>query len=377
MKTTIALARHSVVLILGNRRQGEPMARLADRMSAVSAPWDVQKPDEGLARLHDALKGDGPVRVCMFNSNGKARRQVASAAKKRGAIPIAIRLPGAETMAADEGYAQIIDLAADTDPEFVIVPMPSDLRRITGAFDLVGDVHGCFIEMMDLLTRLGYVDELTGLPQRHPQGRRLVMLGDLTDRGPMNLAVLRMVRLLEQYGAIRILGNHDEKLAKWLKGRDVRIAAGLMETIAELELLDDEERRDMGEWLGSAQPHVMLDGGALVAAHAGISADLQGRHTSGARSMALYGKVTGGLDENGHPEAEDWALDYDGDAVVVHGHVVHPEPRIVGNVVAVDNGCVFGGKLTAYQWPERTFVSVAARETYWCPADDVIETEAA
>jgi len=375
MKTTIALARHSVVLILGSKRNADAMTKLADRIPAAAAPWDVQKPDDALALLHAALKSDGPVRVCMVNSNGKARRQVASAAKKRGAIPIAIRLPGAETMATDEGYAQVVDLTDDAEPEFAVVPMPSDLRHVTGDFDLVADVHGCFVEMMDLLTRLGYVDELTGLPQRHPRGRRLVMLGDLTDRGPMNLAVLRMVRLLEQYGAIRILGNHDEKLAKWLKGRKVLIAAGLMKTIGELERLDEAERLDIGEWLGSAQPHVMLDGGALVAAHAGISADLQGRHTSGARSMALYGKVTGGLDEMGHPEAEDWALDYDGDAVVVHGHVVHPEPRIVENVVAIDNGCVFGGKLTAYRWPERTFVSVPARETYWCPADDVIEPE--
>ncbi|RZK78718.1 MAG: hypothetical protein EOO66_30695, partial [Methylobacterium sp.] len=107
MKTTIALARHSVVLILGSKRNADAMTKLADRIPAAAAPWDVQKPDDALALLHAALKSDGPVRVCMVNSNGKARRQVASAAKKRGAIPIAIRLPGAETMATDEGYAQV------------------------------------------------------------------------------------------------------------------------------------------------------------------------------------------------------------------------------------------------------------------------------
>ena len=372
MTTTIALPRHSVVLILGRRKDDGAMARLADRVPAVASPWNVMKPDASLELLHETLKGDQAVRVVMVNSNGKARRRVASAAKKRGCVPIAIRLPGAEEMENDEGYARVIDLATEADVDFQIVGMPSDMGHHEGPFDFIGDIHGCFVEFMRLLVMLGYVDDLTGLPQRHPQRRTLVLLGDLTDRGPGSLPVLYMVRALETYGALRVLGNHDDKLAKWLMGREVLIRAGIETSIAEMEHLSTDERMELGAWLFEAEPHLILDGGRVVAAHAGISRELQGRHTSGARSFALYGKTTGRVDEDGRPEVVDWTDDYDGDAVVVHGHVVHPRPRIVGNVVAIDTGCVFGGSLTAYRWPERHFVEVKAVATHW--VDDGRET---
>jgi diadenosine tetraphosphatase ApaH/serine/threonine PP2A family protein phosphatase len=362
MTDAIPLPAHCVVLILGNARRSDPVVCLADTIPAISCPWNVQKPDESLERLHAALDEGRPVRVVMLNSNGKARRAVASAAKRRGAVAIALRLPGGETMAADEGYARVLDLAADARPDFPIVPSPCDLTHLTGPFDFVGDVHGCVEELIALLILLGHVDAATRLPQRHPQGRTLVLLGDLTDRGPANLAVLRLVRELEAVGALRVKGNHDEKLARWMRGnRKIRIAAGIAGTIAELEHLPDEELHEMGVWLGSAEPHVMLDGGRIAAAHAGIDERNQGRRSPGAQSFGLYGAATGLLDENDVPIASDWALDYAGAAVVVHGHVVHAEPRIVNNVVAIDTGCVFGGRLTAYRWPERTFESVPAR----------------
>lgn len=366
MTDAIPLPVHSVVLILGSRRHGDDVAYLADTIPAISCPWDVQKPDESLERLHAALAEGRPVRVVMMNSNGKARRAVASAAKRRGAVAIALRLPGGETMAADEGYQQIVDLSSDARPAFPIVPSPCDLTHLDGPFDFVGDVHGCVAELIALLILLGYIDASTRKPQRHAQGRTLVMLGDLTDRGPENLAVLRLVRELEGFGALRVLGNHDEKLARWLLGKKkVHVAAGLAGTIAELETLPVEEQVDLGTWLGSAEPHVMLDGGRIAAAHAGIDERNQGRRSPGARTFGLYGATTGKLDENDVPIVLDWAPDYAGSAVVVHGHVVYDEPRIVGNVVAIDTGCVFGGRLTAYRWPERTFESVPAQGKYF------------
>jgi protein phosphatase len=362
----IALPDQSVVLVIGDakRRPGE-MADVCDRIGGVSCPWDVDRPDPSLEALHEALKGRDVIRVAMPRAHAKARRQVAGAARKRGFVAIAIELPGCEPVGPGDGYDRVHTLKPGETPTFGREPMPNDLSAITGGIDFVGDVHGCFNELMALLVLLGYVCELTGLPHRHREGRTLVLLGDLTDRGPQNLAVLMMVRLLEQFGARRVLGNHDEKLARWLAGKSVRIAAGLQTTIDELGRLNEDERRDMGAWLGSAESHIVLDGGRVIAAHAGISEELQGRRTSGARSFGLYGDVTGGLDERGHPEARDWALDYAGEAVVVHGHVVHPEPRVVGNVVAVDTGCVFGGSLTAYRWPERDFVSVPAQRTHF------------
>src|SRR5690242_8042872 len=74
-----------------------------------------------------------------------------------------------------------------------------------GPIDIVGDVHGEIDALADLLRHLGY----TGHGD-HPEGRRLVFLGDLTDRGPDSPAVVSLVQSLVSTGRAQcILGNHD------------------------------------------------------------------------------------------------------------------------------------------------------------------------
>jgi len=369
----IPLPAHSVVLIVGGRRA--PLAEVADRVPAsAAAPWNVQKPDASLELLHGTLGTASIVRVCMADSNGKARRAVASAAHRRGMRCICIRLPGAAVFdAADERIDTAYDIAAPGDVSFRIVPMPSDRTELAGPFDIVGDVHGCRDELMELLGLLGHLDE-DGEIRRHPDGRIPVLLGDLTDRGPDSKGTLEIARRLTEIGGIVIRGNHDDKLHGWLRGKDVEVKAGLDMTIQQLSDTTQEWRLDMAAWIGTLESHLMLDGGRLAVAHAGIDEEHQGRHTRGAWSMGLYGRpVKGGteLDEHGFPLREDWALTYAGSATVVHGHVVHDEPRIVGNVVAIDTGCVHGGRLTAYRWPEREFVSVQARAVHFARAETV------
>ncbi len=74
-----------------------------------------------------------------------------------------------------------------------------------GPVDIVGDVHGEIDALNSLLSHLGY--DSNGA---HPDGRRLVFLGDLTDRGPDSPAVVDLVqRLVEVERAQCVLGNHD------------------------------------------------------------------------------------------------------------------------------------------------------------------------
>src|SRR5262249_8403351 len=108
-------------------------------------------------------------------------------------------------------------------------PLWTDRRSEHGPFDVIGDIHGCFDELTALLTTLGYtVDGTTVTP---PEGRRAVFVGDYVDRGPASPAVLRLVMGMARAGtAICVPGNHDIKLVRKLKGRDVRLTHGLAET---------------------------------------------------------------------------------------------------------------------------------------------------
>ena len=71
--------------------------------------------------------------------------------------------------------------------------------------------------------------------------------------------------------------------------------------------------------------HLVLDGGKLVVAHAGMKAEMQGRTGSLMRSFALYGEKTGEVDEFGLPVRANWAADYRGQALVAYGHTPTPE----------------------------------------------------
>jgi protein phosphatase len=112
----------------------------------------------------------------------------------------------------------------------------------------------------------------------------------------------------------------------------------------------------------------VLDEGRLVIAHAGMKQEMQGRGSGKVREFALYGETTGETDDFGLPIRYNWAAEYRGSAHVVYGHTPVPEPEWLNRTINIDTGCVFGGKLTALRWPEKTLVSIPAAHVYAEPS---------
>src|SRR5205823_11193312 len=161
--------------------------------------------------------------------------------------------------------------------------------------------------------------------------------------------------------------NHDIKLMRKLRGRDVQITHGLGETLAQLESEPPEFARQTADFIDSLISHFVLDDGKLVVAHAGMKQRYQGRGSGRVREFALYGETTGETDEFDLPVRFNWAAEYRGEAMVVYSHTPVPEPDWLNRTINIDTGCVFGGNLTAIRYPEKEIVSVAARETYAQP----------
>ena len=75
-------------------------------------------------------------------------------------------------------------------------------------YDIIGDIHGCAAELKALLGELGYVLDEAGV-HRHPE-RIAVFVGDLVDRGPGQLEVLRTVKAMVDCGSAHaVMGNHE------------------------------------------------------------------------------------------------------------------------------------------------------------------------
>ncbi len=275
-----------------------------------------------------------------------------------------------------EGFRYVYTLESPEEVEAVTVERTrlwTDRRDQHGPFDVIGDVHGCADELEALLEELGYQSGATDCAYRHPEGRRVIFLGDIVDRGPRVLDAYRIVRSMVDAGdALCLPGNHEMKLVRKLRGRNVKVAHGLEQTLAELEALGEDERTAtadaMAGFFDSLVSHYVLDDGKLVVAHAGMKQEFQGRASGRVRDFALYGETTGEIDELGLPVRLDWAAEYRGRAMVVYGHTPVFEAQWLNRTINVDTGCVFGGKLTALRYPELELVSVPAARTYSEPA---------
>ncbi|HEY0646831.1 polynucleotide kinase-phosphatase [Phenylobacterium sp.] len=274
-----------------------------------------------------------------------------------------------------EGFRQVWHLDGEAEIEAASVepkPLWTDRRTDAGPFDIVGDVHGCADELGELLAKLGYDvawSEDRGertVSVAAPHGRKVVFVGDLVDRGPNAPDCLRIAMSMAAAGTGYVVqGNHERKLGRWLEGRKVTIAHGLQQTIDQLEGETRGLREALPGFLDDLRSHYWLDGGRLAVAHAGLKEEMVGRGSNAVREFALYGETTGEIDEFGLPVRADWAAAYRGPTTIVYGHTPVLEAEWVNNTLCIDTGCVFGGKLTALRWPEKTLVEVPARQV-WC-----------
>ena len=235
-------------------------------------------------------------------------------------------------------------------------------------FDIVGDIHGCYDEFLNLIDKLGYLMN-TGIPI-HPDGRNLVFVGDTMDRGPDSIKMLNLVfKLQKATTLIYSPGNHCNKLYRFAKGNQVQLSHGLETTVAELNALTKDERKSFlttyrNFYEGLPLYHTLNDGN-LIITHAGIREEMIGATPSEKmRVFVLYGDITGKKLPDGRPLRRDWAKHYKGDPFIVYGHTPVPEVRFVNNTANVDTGCVFGGKLTALRYPEMEIISVPSLQPF-------------
>ncbi|MBO0806286.1 MAG: polynucleotide kinase-phosphatase [Nocardiopsaceae bacterium] len=344
-------------------------------IDATNVQESARKPLIALAREHDVLPAaivfDIPESVCVRRNSSRADRNFGPHVIRRQHDQLRRSLKRLRR----EGFRAVHVLGSEDEVAAASITrtrLYNDLRHESGPFDVIGDVHGCREELEQLLERLGYAIDRDGdgrpAGAKHPEGRRAVFVGDLVDRGPDTPGVLRLVMSMVDAGtALAVSGNHEAKLLRALRGRNVQTSHGLAESLRQLESEPEDFRAEVERFLDGLISHYVLDGGSLVVAHAGLSERLQGRASGRVREFCLYGQTTGETDEFGLPVRYPWAEEYRGRAMVLYGHTPVPAPEWVNNTLCLDTGCVFGGALTAMRYPERIVVSVPASRAWYSP----------
>jgi diadenosine tetraphosphatase ApaH/serine/threonine PP2A family protein phosphatase len=212
---------------------------------------------------------------------------------------------------------------------------------------IIGDVHGCYNELVSLLTKCNF-------SKKHD---RLIFVGDLVDRGPYSSDVIDYVMDIE---AECIMGNHDWKYVKHYKNRKDKHQRSLHPEKAKIyRTLSDENLK----WLSSLPHLILLEDRKLIICHGGVPLDTNPLH--GPRDGYYYARY---VDTSTHKQravsppqyeqpqgSQHWTALYKNTYFnVIYGHHVHDlvEPFFTKNdnagyTVGIDTGCCFGGKLTA------------------------------
>jgi len=179
----------------------------AGRLTVIDATSVQPQPRKSLvelAREHDCLPVaivlNMPESVCLARNRERDDRNFGSHVVRQQAQQLRRSIRGLRR----EGfrYVYVLDTPEDVEAASIQrVPSWTNRQLETGPFDIIGDVHGCFDELVALLKRLGYqvthppaergADD--GFSMFHPQGRKAVFVGDLVDRGPGVVNVLKLV----------------------------------------------------------------------------------------------------------------------------------------------------------------------------------------
>jgi serine/threonine protein phosphatase 1 len=218
---------------------------------------------------------------------------------------------------------------------------------MSGRLIAIGDIHGCHKEFEDLLEEL----ELTN-------DDRLVLLGDLVNRGPDSAKVVQLAR---EHATASLLGNHELRLLNYRKTDDP----------SHLKKYDRETYDQLNgkcwDYLESMPLTYADEELGVVLVHGGFLPDRPWQKQP-ARVVTRIQVV----DRDGEPrkrseapDAPHWAELWNGPPFVVYGHTPREEVARTKWTLGIDTGCVLGGALTAYILPEKKIVQVKARERYF------------
>lgn len=204
---------------------------------------------------------------------------------------------------------------------------------------IIGDIHGCYAELLDLLDKAGIGD-----------GDLVVSVGDLVDRGPEPAEVVEWFQA--RANSVVICGNHERK--------HVRGVLSYSQQVTKLQI--GERYEEQVRWMAGLPYHWEREDVRVV--HWGM---FPGVPLAEVPEDVRAGTASGDARLKERFGAGPWYEHYQDDVPIVFGHaVVGPEPLVIRDrIFGLDTGACHGMRLTGLLLPELRLVSVPARRDHW------------
>jgi hypothetical protein len=207
---------------------------------------------------------------------------------------------------------------------------------------VIGDIHGCFDELCDLLKLVELRTD-----------DRVIAVGDLITKGTKNGEVLDL--FIKDDRLSSVIGNHDRALRQYWRGEPLRLSREQRITARQLK----SQRERYSAYLRSLPFTVNL--GSHLVVHAGVRPGVPLRRQMASDLTELRTMGANPSRRKGVP----WYDVYRGKRIVLFGHWPAKAPRLAPFAIGLDTGCVYGGRLTGYIIESNQFVSVPARRKYF------------
>ena len=221
-----------------------------------------------------------------------------------------------------------------------------NLPPCRGRTFILGDIHGCAVELRRMLDLLEPAQE-----------DRILAVGDLVNRGPDSAEVLSLAR---RHGIRSVLGNHEERMLHAYQQGEVSLLKKADRTT--FAQLSERDLAWIGEW-----PHILrLFELRTLVVHGGLhpGRPLAQQRPEEILRIQVVDKQGRPYKRSALPDGQPWAEQWRGPELVLYGHTPRPEPLVHPHAVGLDTGCVYGYQLTALRLPDRTVFKVPAATAY-------------
>lgn len=202
----------------------------------------------------------------------------------------------------------------------------------------IGDVHGCLKELKLLIKKI-----------KPNPADRVIMLGDLINRGPDPVGVVKYV-VENKFECL--MGNHEAEYLAQYKSNPI------------YQQLYKSLGPELHKWISKRL--LYLESDRFIAIHAGLE---PGKHPTESRKGIILNIRTwdGTGSDMKNPDNPPWYSYYQGKRPVIYGHWARAGLNIRKNTIGLDSGCVYGKFLSAWILEKKKLVQVPAARIYYVP----------